>query len=208
LNDSAKKQPVHNDSEPSQTEFKSLVQRGREGDQEAIGSLLSNYRNYMLLIANQDLDQAVRSKLGASDVVQQSMILAQQNFAQFRGDSENELKAWIRKILQNDLLNVRRHYGTTQQRQVDREIRFQDSKIHHIELLDPNNTPQSEVLLKELAVELERCLDQLSESHRNVIRLRNWQENPLSRLAKFWAVPTMRRENFGFVLSMDSKKLS
>jgi RNA polymerase sigma-70 factor (ECF subfamily) len=173
---------ARDDSDALQQEFKLLVQRGQNGDQEAIGLLLSKYRNYLLLIANQDLDQAMQAKLGASDVVQQTMILVQQNFAQFRGTSELEFKSWIRKILQNDLLSVRRHYGAAKRRQVNREVQLQDSRNHPPDLLDRAKTPQSNVLMKELAEEMERCLGELSESHRHIIRLRNWDEKSFSEI--------------------------
>ncbi len=104
MGDLEKNRTVRGDSDELLSDFEALLRRGRNGEQEAIGLLLSKYRNYLLLIANQDLDQKMRAKMGASDLVQQSMILAQQNFGQFRGASEIEFKSWIRKILQNDLL--------------------------------------------------------------------------------------------------------
>ena len=162
--------------------FEILIERARSNDQEALEQLVHRYRNYLLLLANNDMDQALRPKLGASDVVQQSMLAIHQNFPQFRGNSANEFKAWIRRILQNDLFNARRHYGGTQRRQMGREVQINDSKQVNPVLADTNKTPQSEALLAELAAEMERCLSQLSESHRQVLKMRNWQEKSFNEI--------------------------
>lgn len=148
----------------------------RSGDEDARDRLVLQYREYLLLLANTEMDQNLQPKIGASDLVQQSMLAIHQNFDQFRGDSLQEFKGWIRSILRNDLSNTRRHFQQTQQRQTSRERQIDDSQLNAPPIVDQNKTPQSEALLKELAREMDGCMDELSDAHRRVIQMRNWEE--------------------------------
>lgn len=153
-----------------------LLQQARELQPVAVSKIIDEYRNYLLLVANSEMNPALQAKIGASDMVQQSLLAIHQNLPKFRGQSVQEFKGWIRQILLNDIRNAHRHYAGTQQRQIDREIRMNDSQQLRPSLQDHNRTPQSEAMLNELALELEICLAQLSKSHQQVLRMRNWKE--------------------------------
>ncbi len=156
--------------------FAELVAAARQGDSQALSHLIQACRGYLLLVANQDLDHNLRSKLGASDIVQQTMLAACQNFRQFRGQSEDELTGWLRQILRNDLLNARRHFQQTQQRDAKREHRLDDSQLIQPPLTDPQHTPGTHALVNEQEHLLAQAMLQLPPNYQQVIRLRNWDE--------------------------------
>jgi RNA polymerase sigma-70 factor, ECF subfamily len=162
--------------EADERSFGQLVAAARGGDPEALSLLIHQCRDYLLLIANQDLDQSLRSKLGASDIVQQTLLAAFENFHQFRGQSEDELSGWLKQILRNDISNARRHYQQTQQRDARREHRLDDSQLIQPAIADPLHTPGTNALINEQEQLLERAMLQLPENYRQVIRLRNWEE--------------------------------
>ena len=56
--------------------FAELLAMARSDDSEAIGKLCELCQKYLLLIANNDLSPQILKKFGASDVVQQSMMIA------------------------------------------------------------------------------------------------------------------------------------
>src|SRR5436305_5046457 len=93
----------------------------RGGSEEALGQALQACRFYLLLIAERELDPGVRAKGGASDLVQQTFLEAQQDFGRFGGTSGQELRVWLRRLLLNNLANFERHYRQTAKRQSDRE---------------------------------------------------------------------------------------
>src|SRR5262245_52253809 len=88
--------------------------------------MLDGCRQYLLLVANEQLDPDLRDKLGPSDLVQETFLEAQQDFGRFHGHSEQELLAWLRRILLNNLADARRRYRGAGKRDVGREIALAD----------------------------------------------------------------------------------
>ena len=60
-----------------------------------LGTAFESYRDYLLAIANQKIDPALRTKGGASDIVQETFLEAQRDIGQFTGSTGAELKAWL-----------------------------------------------------------------------------------------------------------------
>jgi RNA polymerase sigma-70 factor (ECF subfamily) len=72
---------------------------------------LERHRAELHLLARLHLPPRLRSKLDASDVVQQALLQAHEKSAQFRGETEAERVAWLRRILANTLADVLRNYS-------------------------------------------------------------------------------------------------
>src|SRR5262249_59741442 len=91
----------------------------RAGSRAALGQALESFRDYLLLIAERELAPDLRAKGGASDLVQETFLEAQRDFADFRGDTEAEFRAWLRRLLLHNVANFARHYRDTAKRQAD-----------------------------------------------------------------------------------------
>src|SRR4051812_46159075 len=61
------------------------IRRARAGSHEALGQLLDGCRGYLLRIARDELDPRLQAKGGASDLVQETFLEAQRDFAAFTG---------------------------------------------------------------------------------------------------------------------------
>src|SRR5215472_3181235 len=94
--------------------------RARAGDREALGRALEVCRRYLLLIAERQLDDDLRAKGGASDLVQETFLEAQRDFARFEGTSPEELRAWLRQVLLHNVGAFTRRYRGTTKRAVGR----------------------------------------------------------------------------------------
>ena len=73
------------------------------------------------------LDPDLAAKDGASDLVQETLLGAYRNIAAFRGRSRAELLAWLRKILRNNVADLRRHYRGTGKRRIGLELSIDDA---------------------------------------------------------------------------------
>src|SRR5260370_26947496 len=83
-----------------------LLARARDGDADGLGALLELYRNYLHLMARTQIDLHLQGRVSPSDVVQEAFVQACANFGQFRGGTEQELLAWLRRILVNTLARL------------------------------------------------------------------------------------------------------
>ena len=71
------------------------------------------YRGFLLLLARGGLRALgpAAHKVSGSDIVQDVLLQAHEALPQFRGTTRGELLAWLRKILENQLYDVARHFG-------------------------------------------------------------------------------------------------
>ncbi len=74
------------------------------------GQLLELYRNFLRLMARSLINQPLRLRLDASDLVQETFLKADREFPGFLGSTEPELVAWLRQILVRSLADqLKRH---------------------------------------------------------------------------------------------------
>jgi len=147
------------------------LEQARAGSQQALGSLFDGLRNYLLLIANQELPPDLQGKLGASDLVQETFLEAHRDFPQFQGQSEAELQSWLRQILQHNLSNATRHYRATDKRQLAREV----SLASLAEPLAERDSPSASLQRQERDLALAAALARLPDDYRQVIAWRNYE---------------------------------
>src|SRR5271157_5511987 len=91
-----------------------------ENQAESSNEVLGRFREYLLLLARLQLSDQLPAKLDASDVVQQTLLEAHRKMAQFRGQSEAEMAAWLRQMLACNLADALRAHGRAK-RDVARE---------------------------------------------------------------------------------------
>src|SRR5262245_35691878 len=90
----------------------------RSGSLEALGQALVAFRAYLLAIAERELDPQLKTKGGASDLVQETLLEAVGNFAAFRGTTDADLKAWLRQLLLHNVVDFTRQYRGAEKRDI------------------------------------------------------------------------------------------
>ena len=103
------------------TEWGQLLEAARAGDDDALGQICQRFREHLLLTADDGLGGELRAKLGASDVVQQSMLEVHNDFRRFAGESEQEFRRWITRLVERNLIDSARQFRQTQRRDIRRE---------------------------------------------------------------------------------------
>ena len=166
-----------------------LIQQSREGDLAALGQLLDRYRNYLTLLARLQIGPELRTKIAASDAVQETFLQAHRSIGQFRGSTEAELLQWLRSIHASKLANLMRHYLGTQRRNVHLERQLEEdlnrSSCAMARVLPGSeSTPSQRAARRELSVLLADALAQLPEDHRQVILLHHVEGLSVSEVSR------------------------
>jgi RNA polymerase sigma-70 factor (ECF subfamily) len=164
-----------------------LLAQARAGDEAALGRLLELYRNYLRLVARALIGQALRVRLDASDLVQETFLKAAREFSQFLGSTEPELTTWLRQILVRTLANQAKHHrrqGRDYQRQESLEAMLdRSSTAVQQALASPTESPSAHAVRREQAVLLADALEKLPAHYREVFILRNLEHIPFDQIA-------------------------
>jgi RNA polymerase sigma-70 factor (ECF subfamily) len=144
----------------------------RSGSPEAIGHVLQLCRDYLLAVANRELDSALRPKAAASDLVQETFLRAQQNFGRFHGATEEELVAWLRRILLNELGRLRQQFRETDKRDLSREAPL-ELEPGGLDLPRETPSPVDRAIHREEEERLASAISRLPEDYQQVIQLRH-----------------------------------
>jgi RNA polymerase sigma-70 factor (ECF subfamily) len=146
------------------------------------------FRNYLRILAEIDLSPRLRSKVDASDIVQQSLLEAYECLDKRRGTTDPELIAWLRTILSRNLLNTARDYGA-QKRDVRREMplaqRVEQSSVRLEQFLATSDTtPSQNAIQNERLAQLADALAQLPDDWRTAVILKHFHDWPLAQIAE------------------------
>jgi RNA polymerase sigma-70 factor, ECF subfamily len=159
----------------------------RAGSPEALGQALEACRGYLLLIARNELGIDLQAKAGASDLVQQTFLEAQCDFGRFHGDSAAELRAWLRRLLLNNLATFARDYRATAKRAVGREVALPSPERSGTGAVDPSAgepSPSTVAMAHEEAAAVRRLLERLPEDYRLALLLRHLEELPFEEIGR------------------------
>jgi len=161
-----------------------LLALARQGQESAVGELLGMFRGYLKLLAR--LQLRTRPELGEpSDLAQEVVLRAFRAFYQFRGTTEAELVAWLRKILSRCLADTYRRERLPQQRQAQTAAQL-DRSSHNLlaQLVGPAESPSESMLRREAAVLLAEALERLPPDYREAIILRQVEGLPSEQVAE------------------------
>src|SRR6516162_8320044 len=157
------------------------------GSREALGQVLETFRGYLLLVADRELDAELRAKGGASDLVQDTFLEAQRDFDCFHGNSADELRAWLRRLLLNNVANFTRQYRQRAKRQVSREVALEAGGSSHERgagLAADTTSPSGQAIAREQAKALEQAMERLPPDYRQVLALRHEQKLTFAQIGE------------------------
>lgn len=156
----------------------------RNGSEEALNGLLEKFRPYLLMVASEELESDLRPKIAPSDVVQESVLEAWRDFPRFQGGTQQELLAWLRRILHHNLADVRRRYREAIARQLRSEQRLDAGNADSLrqKLIADDTSPLDRAAAGEQTEALERALSRLPEEYRQVLLLRHQEDRPFAAI--------------------------
>jgi RNA polymerase sigma-70 factor, ECF subfamily len=153
------------------TSWPELIQAARQGDDVALNQIWQELRSYLLMFTHRRLDEGLRGKLDASDVVQQSLLEAHRDFGGFRGQSEEELKSWTCKLVVHNLVDANRRFRESQKRCLSKEVQW--TALNELATVNYDDSPSSLMRRSETDDELIRAIAQLPPRSQQVLELRH-----------------------------------
>jgi RNA polymerase sigma-70 factor (ECF subfamily) len=146
--------------------------QGVESESRFLLRFLTQFRSQIRL------ETRFQARFDTSDVVQQTMLNAFRDFPQFRGMSEEELKAWLRQILAHVLGHERRYHRDTEKRSIDRDVSIDQQltesslKLQSILAAD-DPSPSDRAIRDEDELLLAEVLEKMPADYQQIIILRN-----------------------------------
>ena len=148
---------------------------------------LESYRKYLQMLARLQIGPDLQAKLDPADVVQQTLLTAHRARAQFRGTTDAEQTAWLRKILATTLAQeLRKFHGGM------RDVRFErslsdalDDSSHRMEamLAVEGSSVSHKAMKHEELLRLAEALEELPEEQRHAVELKHltgWRLDAIS----------------------------
>jgi RNA polymerase sigma-70 factor (ECF subfamily) len=147
------------------------------------------FRSYLRVLARVALRSrgALQNKIDASDLVQSALLQAVEALPQFRGQSDQEFAAWLRRILANRLADQARHFGRQK-----RDAALEDSycetlgdSARRLEQIPADlTTPSQHVMQNEKTRCLAECLAALPPDQQMAVELHHLAGYSLSEIAQ------------------------
>jgi RNA polymerase sigma-70 factor, ECF subfamily len=181
-NDSIGNQPASG-SVPGNREIdQALVERAQRGDQQAFGMLVEKYQRKLGRL----LSRMVRDQAEVEDVVQESFIKAYRALPNFRGDSA--FYTWLYRIG----INTAKNYLVSLDRrpQVSYDVEIEDAEnFEDAEELRTAETPETELMTKEIAKTVNETMMALPDELRTAITLRELEGLSYEEIATLMSCP-------------------
>ena len=173
-------------SQSLESDIQHLLRLARQGEPDALGALLEQYRCYLRVLARLQIHRRLQSKADASDVVQETFLQAHRHFEHFHGATEAEVLVWLRQILASCVATVVRRYYGTQQRDPRLETDIASQLDQSSAMLDRSflqTSPSVSAARRERVVVLCNALETMSPHYREVIILHHLHELPFPEVA-------------------------
>lgn len=133
-----------------------------------------------MILAENELPSAIRAKVAASDIVQETACDVHQAFSGFTGTTTDEFFGWLRSILQHNVIDAVRRFEGARKRDVRRETplwsgddlpttarRCRGSAVHGM-------PPETSAIRREDASSIAAAVGRLPDDYRIVLQLRYW----------------------------------
>lgn len=136
---------------------------------------LERYRGYLVLLARWHRNPRLQAKFDPSDLVQQTLVRAWQGLRDFRGETEAEFKAWLRRILTRCLADLVRDFDggkrdAGRERSLDAMVTDSSARLE-IRLDDRQSSPHEKAERNERLQQLADALETLPPAQQEAVTL-------------------------------------
>ncbi len=160
-----------------------LLDLARSGDEGATGRLLERHRDALRRMADMRLDNRIRQRVDASDIVQEALIEVSRRLPQYLENPVMPFHLWTRQIMTDRLIDAHRRHRVSKKRSVDLEqapvvaANLDHSTIQFgPQLTDDQLTPAANAIQQEMQRQFVAAVDELDEQDREIIVMRHFEQ--------------------------------
>ena len=160
-----------------------LVERAQRGDKRAFDLLVIKYQRKLARL----LSQFIRDAAEVEDITQETFIKAYRSLPSFRGESA--FYTWLYRIG----INAAKNFLVAQGRRASTTNGFDIEDAENLEegsQLRELNTPENELMSKQIAQTIHQTLQELPEELRTAITLREIEGLSYEEIANIMSCPT------------------
>src|SRR5579884_2927740 len=168
---------------PEQPQIDPLLEDARRGDGQAVERLLTVHREPLRRLIGLRLDPALAARLDASDIVQDVLLEAHRRLQEYLKNPGMPFHLWLRHIAKDHIIDAHRRHRQAQRRSLDREQSLvpaflADHSSYELagQLVDPELTPATEAMRREMQRRLDAAIAELDEDDREIILLRHREQ--------------------------------
>lgn len=166
---------IHHPADPREM---ALVERLRRGDDAAFEEVVRTHSGQFLGVCRRLLG----NEEDAREAMQDAFLSAFRALDRFTGQAR--LSTWLYRIVVNSALMKRRSRRSHPHRSIDDLLPQFDDSGHHVEPPAPWQPVDDHLLRQETRDLVRRLIDQLPETHRTVLLLRDIQEHDTCETAQ------------------------
>ncbi len=138
---------------------------------------LEEYRSYLRFLADIQLDPKLRARTDASDIVQVTLLNAHQGLEDFRGTTDQQRRAWLKKILERTLINVakehkRKKRDPAKEISIDQQLQKSAMRIMG-EPASDQSSPSQQLMQRERAEQLAVAMSRLLDDEYSAVLLKH-----------------------------------
>jgi RNA polymerase sigma-70 factor (ECF subfamily) len=187
-----------------------LLEQVRGGNKRALGTLLARYRSRVRAFITFRLDPELRSRLDASDVVQETQMEVVRRMDDYLDRRPMPFHLWIRKTAYERLLNARRDHRQQARRAVGREVALPDrSSILVARSVLGGQSPSQQLAAREFAKRVTDAVSGMNDVDQEILLMRHAEELPYEEIACLLEIePAAARKRYGRALIRLQKVLS
>lgn len=169
------------DTETTQ-ELLSLAAGEKDGNDDAVGRLLERHRPAIRRLIDMRLDQALKRRVDASDIIQDVMIEAHRRLEKYMENPVMPFHLWLRQIAKDRIIDMHRRHRVAARRSIDREQPLASPRLDQStvdlagQLTDRELTPASTAMWEELNQRFQSACDELEENDREIVLMRHFEQ--------------------------------
>ena len=160
-----------------------LTARMREGNEDALATVFSDYRERLRRIIQFRIDYRIAARISDSDVLQETYIAAAKRLPHFSKQTEMSAFLWLRLMAKQQLVDIHRQHLKAEKRDARKEMSLQPnhtsaqtSMALAVQLVGSVTAASKVIARAETIALLESSLNEMDEIDREVIALRHFEE--------------------------------